>query len=167
MSMQSNNPADILNEGLTRAKNMAVAFGMIVFLLLKFFAVKVVYKKLKDRFAWIVVKAAVLLSQAWAKLQPHWEALKLRAAETKVKAVRLTLTALIIALTPIENAAMKVTGVAKERSALIADKSAMTLAQFLTQSFNAIGTAFRTGFTRPGVQKMLNRVFELVDEAQK
>ena len=164
---QSNSPADVLNEGLTRAKNMAVALGMIVFLLVKFFFVKIVWKRAQGASAWIVVKAAVYASQAWLKAQPHWERVKTLAAETKVKVIRVTLMGLITALTPIENLLLKTTGIAKERSALLADKSAMTVAQALTALFNAIGGAFRSGFSKPGVQKMLAKVFELVDEAQK
>lgn len=164
---QSNSPADVLNEGMTRAKNMAVAMGMIIFLLAKFFVVKVVWKRLQSASAWVVVKCAVYASQAWLKLQPHWERFKVVAAETKVKILRTTLMGLITALTPIENMLLRATGVAKERSALIADRSAMTIAQALASIFSAIGAAFRTGFSKPGVQKMLNKIFELVDEAQK
>ena len=164
---QSNSPADVLNEGLTRAKNMGVALGMIIFLLAKFFFVKVVWKRAQSATAWVVVKIAVYASQAWLKAQPHWEQVKTKAAETKVKIIRITLMGLITALTPVENMLMKTTGIAKERSALIADRSAMTIAQALSAFFNAIGGAFRTGFSKPGVQKMMNKVFELVDEAQK
>lgn len=164
---QSNSPGDVLNEGLTRAKNMGVALGMIVFLLIKFFFVKVIWKRTQSSFAWLVVKAAVYASQAWLKAQPHWERVKVMAAETKVKLIRVTLMGLITALTPLESLLLKTTGIAKERSALLADRSAMTIAQALAAFFNAIGGAFRSGFSKPGVQKMLAKIFELVDEAQK
>ena len=168
MSMQqSNNPSDVLNEGLARAKNMAVAFGMIVFLLAKFFFVKIVWKRLKSGFAWVVVQCAVVASKAWAKLQPHWERLKTFTAETKLKAVRVTLSVLIVALTPVENFLFKATGIAKEHTEKVAHKGAMTIAQTLATFFTAIGAAFQAGFSKPAMQKMLNRLFELVEEAAK
>lgn len=167
MSMQSNNPTEALNEGLVRAKNMAVAFGMIVYLLAKFFFVKIIWKRLSSGFAWVVVQAAVLASKVWLKLQPHWERFKTFTAETKLKVVRTTLSLLIVALTPVENFLFKVTGVAKEHTEKAAHKSAMTIAQALASVFNAIGTAFQAGFSKPAMQKMLSRVFELVEEAAK
>ena len=165
--MQSNNPSDVLNDGLGRAKNMAVAFGMIVFLLAKFFFVKILWTRIKSGLAWLVVQAAVLASKVWVKLQPHWERLKTFTAETKLKVVRTTLSLLIVALTPVENFLFKATGIAKEHSEKIAHKSAMSIAQVLATFFTAIGTAFRAGFSKPAMQKMLNRLFELVEEAAK
>ncbi len=167
MSMQSNNPNEALNEGLLRAKNMAVAFGMIVFLLLKFFFVKIIWKRLSSGIAWVVVQVAIVASKAWLKLQPHWERFKVFAAATKMKLVRSTLSVLIVALTPVENFLFKVTGIAKAHTEKAAHKSAMTIAQALANVFNAIGTAFQAGFSKPAMQKMLNRVFELVEEAAK
>jgi hypothetical protein len=164
---QSKSPADVLNEGLMRGKNMAVALGMILFLLTKFFFVKVVWRRAESAGAWVLVKLAVYTSRAWLKAQPHWERLKTRAVETKVKVVRLTLTGLITALTPVENLLVKTTGIAKQRSAMLADRSAMTMAQALSAFFNAIGGAFQSGFSKPGVQNMLHKIFELVDEAKK
>lgn len=168
MSMQqSNNPADVLNEGLGRAKNMAVAFAMIVFLLAKFFVVKIVWARLRGATGWIVVRAAIAASKVWAKAQPHWERFKTFAAETKLKAVRVTLSLLIVALTPIENFLFKATGIAKEHTEKVAHKGAMTVAQALASFFNAVGAAFSAGFSKPAMQKMLNRLFELVEEAAK
>jgi hypothetical protein len=168
MSMQqSNNPSDILNEGMTRAKNMAIAAAMIVFLLTKFFFVKIVWKRLQSGFAWVVVKSAILASKAWVKLQPHWERFKAYVAETKVKVVRTVLSLLIVALTPLENSLLKATGIAKAHSEAVAHKSAMTIAQTLVVFFNAIGTGMKAGFSRPAMQKMMARLLELVDEASK
>lgn len=168
MSMQqSKDPGEVFNEGLVRAKNMAVAFGMIVFLLAKFFFVKVIWKRVSSGIAWMVVHAAVAASKAWVKVQPHYERFKTLTAETKNKAVRTTLSVLIVALTPVENFLFKATGIAKTHSERVAHKSAMTIAQALASFFTAIGTAFSAGFSKPAIQKMLGRLFELVEEAAK
>ena len=167
MSMQTNNPSEALNEGLMRAKNMAVAFGMIVFLLAKFFVVKIVWKRVHGLTGIVVVKSAGVAAKAGQKLQPHWERFKTYAAETKIKVVRSGLSILIVALTPVENALFKATGIAKEHTEKAAHKGAMTIAGGLAAIFNAVGAAFQAGFSKPAVQKMLTRVFELVEEAAK
>lgn len=167
MSMSQPPPQDIIGEGLARAKNMAVAAFMICFLLAKFVAVKVIWKRLERMIAWVVVKTAVALSVVYEKLRPHWERFKRWAMETRIKVFRLVLGTLITLITPVEEAMLRGFGKAKERSEHMALVSASSAINVIVPIFQAMGTVFRQGFSKPAVQKMLNKLFEVLEEAQK
>lgn len=167
MGMQQSNPSDVLQEGLNRAKNMIVAFAMVLFLLGKLLFQKIVMTRAKALGEAIVIRAATIAAKVWTMLSPHVEALKQKAIETRVKFIRVTLTGLITVLTPVENAAVKATGVAKIHSQKVATKTSMTFAQMMATTVTAIGTALNAGFSKPAIQKLLNKMFAMLDEAQK
>lgn len=160
-------PKVVLNEGVTRAKNMAVAFGMIVYLLARFVAVKIIWKRCERLIAFVVVKLAVWLSTLYNYVLPHWERVKVYARETRIKAFRLILGLLITLVTPIENTMVKGFAVAKVRSEHMAVVTVTSMIQVMTPFFNALGQAFKLGFSKPAIQRLLNRLFEILEEAQK
>jgi hypothetical protein len=163
----SNSPGQVLQEAATRARNMAVAAGMIAFLLVKLFAERVLAPRARAVNAWCVRHFASLVVWAWRWLAPRWERLKEVAARTRVHVVRRSLEVLIRLLAPVEEAMLVVVGRARQRSSLIAERGAVSLAEVLRATFNAIGALFRAGFSRPAVQGLLARLLELAAEAQK
>lgn len=167
MSQLAHDPKELLNQGATRAKNMGVALVMICVLLTKYFVLKVVWKRLERVLAIVVVRSATVLSKLYAKAQPHIERFKARAVQTKNKAVRITLGLMIVVLTPVEQALLKFFGIAKQQSEVLAVHGTNRAISMIIPIFRAVGTALRAGFSRPAMQRMLARVLEIVDEAQK
>ncbi|MEB3330643.1 MAG: hypothetical protein VKQ33_15565 [Candidatus Sericytochromatia bacterium] len=163
----TNSPGQVLQEAAVRARNMAVAAGMIAFLLVKLFGERVLAPRARALRAWCLRHVAGLLVWAWRWLAPRWERLKAVTARTRVRMVRRTLEVLIRLLTPVEEALLVVVGRARQRSSELAERGAVSLAEVLRSTFNAIGALVRAGFSRPAVQGLLSRLLELAAEAQK
>ena len=167
MSQVTATPKELFDEGLTRAKNMGVALVMIVFLLAKYVAVKLVWKRVERVLAIVVVRTAVLLSALYLKAQPHIERFKVMANETKNKTFRLVLGMLILILAPLENGLLKIFGIAKVQSERLAVEGASKAVQVVVPMLMALGQVIKAGFSKPAIQRMLNRLFEVLEEAQK
>lgn len=168
MSIQpSNSPTEILQEAASRAKNMAVAAGMIVYLLLKLLVDRIIAPRLRAVGRWLGLRLVQALLLTGGYLQPHWSRFKEVAGRTRVKVVRRVLELLIAGVAPIEAALGRLAGSAKQRSGLLAEKGAVSLAVVLRATFNAIGALFRAGFSRPAVQALVQRLLDLAGEAQK
>jgi hypothetical protein len=163
----SNSPGQVLHEAAARVRNMAVAAVMIVFLLAKLFIERVVAPRLRALSAWFMRHLARLVVWIWRWFEPRWDRLKTVAVQTRVRVVRRTLEVLIRLLTPVEEALLVVVGRARQRSNHLAERGAVSLAEILRATFNAIGALVRAGFSRPAVQGLLSRLLELAAEAQK
>lgn len=167
MSQVTATPKELFDEGLTRAKNMGVALAMIIFLLAKYVVVKLIWKRVERVLAIVVVRTAVLLSALYLKAQPHIERFRVMARETKNKTFRLLLGVMILILTPIENGLLKMFGLAKVQSERLAVEGASKAVQVIVPMMQALGQVIKAGFSKPAIQRMLNRLFQVLEEAQK
>jgi hypothetical protein len=167
MSQVTQDPKAMINEGATRAKNMGVAVVMIVFLLAKYFVVKICWKPLERYVGIIVVRSAVYLTKGYERLKPHIENLKARAQQTKNKLIRVSLGLLIVVLTPVETMLLKYFGVAKATSERLATQSTTSVLTVIATMMKATGAALRAGLSKPAMQKLLAKLFEVLDDAQK
>jgi hypothetical protein len=163
----SNSPGEVLQEAATRARNMAVAAVMIVILLAKLFVERVVVPRLRALQAWVMRHLAGLVVWAWRRLAPSWERFKVVASQTRVVVVRRVLEGLIRVLAPVEATLLTVVGHARQRSNALAERGAVSIAEVLRATFNAIGALVRAGFSRPAVQGLLSKLLALAAEAQK
>ncbi|MDB5100758.1 MAG: hypothetical protein JWM80_5179 [Cyanobacteria bacterium RYN_339] len=167
MSQVSQDPKVMINEGAARAKNMGVAAFMIVFLLSKYFVVKICWKPMERWIAIIVVRSAVYLTKAYERLKPHVERLKVLAHQTKNKAMRLALGLLIVILTPVENLLLRFFGIAKTQSERLALQSTTSILTVVATMMRATGAALKAGLSKPAMQKLLMKLFEVLEDAQK
>lgn len=167
MSQVTQDPKAMINEGATRAKNMGVAVVMIAFLLTKYFVVKIVWKPVERWVGIVVVRSAVYLKKGYEWLKPHLDRLRTKAQETRNKVIRLSLGLLIVALTPVESALIKYFGLARMTSERLATQSTTSVLTVIATMMRATGTALKTGFSKPAMQKLLAKLFEVLEDAQK
>jgi hypothetical protein len=167
MSQVAQDPKAMINEGAARAKNMGVAVFMIAFLLSKYFVVKICWKPLERWVSIAVVRSAVILTRAYERAKPHIERLKVVAANTKNKVIRVSLGLLIVVLTPVENGLLRFFGIAKAQSERLATTSTTSLLVVIATLMKAVGTAIQNGLSKPAMQKMLAKLFEVLEDAQK
>ena len=129
---------DMLAEGAVRARNMAHALMMIVYLIGKFVAVKIVWARLQT----IGVRAFLLtmrLTQAvYVVAKPHIERLKAQALDTTNTVWRLVLVNLIKVIGPLEDLLLKLFGIAKVEAGKLAARSTRSAAQVLKALGHAI-----------------------------
>lgn len=160
-------PKALLQDGAKRAKNITTALAMVVVLLLKYFAVKVVGGQLKVVQSKTIVLLARLLQALYIVGKPHFEKLKVQARETTNQLKRTVLLALIAILMPIENVTLNTVKSAKEHSAKLAAQGVRTTVQVLRPIAQAIVTMMKAGFQKATVQKVVLRLIQILEEAQK
>lgn len=160
-------PRDLLSEGATRARNMGTALGMIVYLLAKYVAVKLVWSRLQLLGLRGFVVGSRLLQALYLIAKPHLDQLREQAKVTTNKAVRAALIALIGVVGPAEEALVKLFGIAKAEGAKLAARSSRSVGQVLAALATAIGQAIKAGLTKPAVQKLAAKLIKILEEAQR
>ena len=83
------------------------------------------------------------------------------------QAVRVILGLLTRAITPIEALLLRFFGIARQQSEKIAVKSSQSMLVVVASVFKAFGAAVQAGLSKPAMQRAMNKLFELVEEAQK
>lgn len=167
MSQFAHDPKDLINQGATRAKNIGVALVMICVLLTKYFAVKVVWKRVERVLAIVVVRVAGMLAKVYERVKPHLDHYRQVAMQTRNKAVRVALGLMIAAVTPLESALMKFFGIARTQSERVAVQGTNSVIGMILPVFRAMGAAVSNGMSKPAMQRVIARIMELADEAQK
>jgi hypothetical protein len=152
---------DLVAEGATRARNMATALVMIVVLLAKYVAVKVVWRRMQTLGTRGFLVGSRLLQAFYVVIQPHLVRLREQAKATSNKAFKTVLLALIAV-----EAIVKLLGVAKVEAAKLAAQSTRTLGQVLAPIGAAIGQAIKAGLTRPAFRKLAAKLIHILEEAQ-
>ncbi|MEB3196648.1 MAG: hypothetical protein VKP62_05530 [Candidatus Sericytochromatia bacterium] len=160
-------PGDALTDIGTRVRNMAGAAGMIVFLLLRMLLVKVIGERLRVFKNWLLYRLAVALATFFKWFQPHWERLNRLAQETSHRWLRQGLALLITWIGPLERRLGQWAGVVRQQSSQLATRGTLTVAELLRGFFNALGAALAAGFSRPAVQRLMQRIAALLEEAQR
>lgn len=160
-------PKALLQDGAKRAKNITTALAMVVLLLAKYLAVKVVGSKLKTVQSKSIVIGARLLQALYIVGKPHFDRLKVQAKETSNKLVRIALLTLIALLTPLENATLATVRSAKAHSAKLAAQGVRTTVQVIRPIAQALAQAVKAGFQKATVQKIVLRLIQILEEAQK
>lgn len=160
-------PKALLQDGAKRAKNISTAVAMVVLLLIKYFALKVVGGRLKVLQSKTIVVAARLLQALYLVARPHIDSLKVKARETTNKVVRIALLALIAILTPLENVAIQTVKSAKEHSAKLAAQGVRTTVQVLRPLLQACVQIVKAGFQQAAVKKIVLRLIQILEEAGK
>lgn len=168
MSAQpAQSPKVVLEEGLNRARHIAVAVVMILYLLARLLVVKIIWARVRMMAVWAGFHLARVFLHIYTWLLPHWERLKRLALETTHRWLRVVLCVLFEALLPLEKALARVGVVLKAHTERVAVRGAMTLAELLRSIFGAIGALFSAGFSRPAAKKFMLRLSELLEEAQR
>jgi hypothetical protein len=167
MSQAVSDPKDLITQGAARAKNMGVALFMIGFLLGKYFLLKIVWVRVEKLLAVLVVRSAVLLGSLYKWLKPHLDRYRVLAVQTKNKLVRVTLGLLIVMLTPLERGLLRFFGVAKTQSEKLAVHGTTSAVSLVVTMFKAMSATVRAGISKPAIQRLLMRLFQLLDEAEK
>ena len=157
---------DLMAEGAARARNMATALVMIVVLLAKYVAVKVVWRRLQTLGTRGFLVGSRLLQAFYVVMQPHLLRLREQARATSNKAFKAVLLALIAVVGPAEEAIVKLLGVAKVEAAKLAAQSTRTLGQVLAPIGAAIGQAIKAGLTRPAFRTLAAKLIHILEEAQ-
>lgn len=164
-------PKDLVREGATRARNMAVALGMIVLILTKHFFVKIVWRRVHAVGMALAVIAASWLAKLGGHLAPHLMALEQAARATTNQLWRATLLTLIAVVGPLEATLGRAGAFAAQRSAMLATRSAATAWAAIWPAIVALGAAFgnliRAGTSSQAFQKAVQKVLQLVEEAEK
>lgn len=160
-------PRAVLQDGYNRARHILVAVVMIVYLLGRLLLVKIIWARVRILLAWLSFHFANGLLRIYSWLLPHWERYKELALQTTNRWLRAVLKVLIEALMPLERPLVRLGGVLKAHTERVAVRSAVSMAELLRAIFGAIGTFFASGFNRPAARKFLQRLSELLEEAQK
>jgi hypothetical protein len=159
-------PRDLLQEGATRARNMAHALAMIVLLLAKYVAVKIVWARLQTVGMRSFLVSTRLLQALYVVAKPHLDRLREQARVTTNQVWRAVLIGLIQVIGPTEEIVVKLLGIAKVEAVKLAAKSTRSATQVLAAVGKAIGQAIKAGLTRPAVQKLAAKVIRILEEAQ-
>lgn len=164
-------PKDLVREGATRARNMAVAMGMIVLILTKHLLVKVIWRRISAVGMALAVIGASWLARIGVKLAPHLAALEQAARHTTNQLWRRTLLTLIALVGPLEATLGRAGVFAATRSAMLASRSAATAWAALWPAIvglgAAVGSVFRAGMSSQAFQKAIHKVMKILEEAEK
>jgi hypothetical protein len=156
---------DMLAEGAVRARNMAHALGMIVLLVGKYVATKIVWARLQTFGMRTFLLTMRLTQAAYVLAKPHYERLKAQALETTNTVWRLVLVKLIQVLGPLEEALLKLFGIAKVEAGKLAARSTRSVAQVLKALGAAIVQAARAGMTKPAIHKAVTKIIQVLEDA--
>lgn len=156
---------DLIAEGALRARNMGTALVMIVVLLAKYVAIKVVWTRLQLLGTRGFLVGSRLLLAFYLVVRPHLERLREQAKATSNKAFKGALLALIAVVGPAESGIIKILGIAKVQAAKLATRSTRTLGQVLAPIVAAIGQAIKAGLTLPAFRKLAAKLVHILEEA--
>lgn len=156
---------DMLSEGATRARNMAHALVMIVYLVAKLIFVKMLGEQLRHVGTRLFLLSSRLLQATYLVLKPHLERLREQARHTTNKAWRTALVGLIGVVGPIEELVLRILGIAKAEAAKIAARGTRSAGQVIAAIGKAIAQAIQAGLSRPAVQKLATKVIRILEDA--
>jgi hypothetical protein len=156
---------DMLAEGAVRARNMAHALGMIILLVGKYVATKIVWARLETIGMRAFLLTMRLTQAAYVVAKPHYERPKAQALQTTNTVWRLVLVKLIAVLGPLEEALLKLFGIAKVEAGKLAARSTRSVAQVLQALGAAIVQALRAGMTKPAIHKAVTTVIRILEDA--
>lgn len=160
-------PGISLQQGVSRARNIAHAVVMIVGLLLRYLLVKVVGAQISRIHSRTVIIVGRLCYVAWKILGPHVARLQAKAAATSNKAFRMVLVALITMVVPLEKVASLALKGAKVHGARLAAQSARATVQVLRPLLAGLTQVIQAGFQLAVVRKVLARLIQILEEAQR
>jgi hypothetical protein len=160
-------PRAVLEEGLNRARHITVAAVMIVYLLARLLLVKIIWARVQIFLTWVGYHLARWLLRLSQWFLPHWTRLKQLAIHTTHRGLRLVLNALIQASMPVERLLLRLGVVLKGYTERAALQGAMTLTELLRALFGAISAFLAAGFNRPAARRLVLRLSELLEEAQR
>ena len=160
-------PSISLQEGVSRAGNIAHATMMIVLLLLRYFFVKVIGTQLYWLFVRVMVVIGQVVEVAWRLAAPRLAALRTRAAKTGNKMLKLALTVMITLLVPLERIASLMIKGAKTHGARLAAQSAISTVQVLAPLLTGLWQVIQAGFKMAVVRKVMLRLIAILEEAQR
>ncbi|MFP5502985.1 MAG: hypothetical protein ACLGIN_10885 [Candidatus Sericytochromatia bacterium] len=160
-------PTISLQEGVSRAGNIAHAAMMIVLLLGRYFFVKVIGTQLYWMFVRFMLVVGQVVEVVWRIAAPRLARLRKRAAETGNKALKLALTVVITLLVPLERIASLMIKGAKTHGARLATQSALSTVQVLAPLLAGIGQVIQAGFKKAVVRKVMLRLIAILEEAQR
>lgn len=156
---------DMLAEGATRARNMAHALVMIVYLVAKLVLVKIAGEQLRQLGTRLFLLATRVLQAAYLVLKPHLDRLRAQAHETTNKAWRTALVLLIAVVGPAEELVIRILGIAKAEAAKLAARGTRSAGQVLAAVGKAITQAIKAGLSRPAAQKLTMKVIRILEDA--
>lgn len=153
-----------LDEGLQRAKNIGVALGMIVLLLLQVLFQRVLWARVKHAFGLLKLRAIQLYHALGILLKPHLARLRNTSRQTSNQVVRATLLALIAIVSPLERSALQAAQAAKQEGAKLADGGARATLKVMGPLFASLIQLIRSGFNQAAVQRVVARLIQLTEE---